>query len=84
MLKKLHIGTSPLTNRIFAGRVSADGTCWLAGKVDVTGPACGAVAEHVIANGAPVVVTCNGKPAFRISVEVIEAEGQESEEAHHA
>lgn len=68
-MKPLHIGTSPITNRIFAGTVLKDGRTWGAGKQDVTGAACGAVAEHVLANGEPVVVTCNGKPKFRITVE---------------
>lgn len=67
-MKELHIGTSPLTNRIYAGTVLKDGMTWGAGKMDVTGPACGAVAEHVIANKAPVIVTCNGKPKFEITV----------------
>ena len=66
--KPLHIGTSPLTNRIFAGYVLKDGHTWGANKTDVTGAACGAVCEHVIANGGPVTVTCNGKPRFQISV----------------
>lgn len=64
---KLHIATSPLTNTIFAGTVAKDGCSW-SRKVDVTGAACGAVAEHVMAHGNPVVVTCNGKPAFEITV----------------
>ena len=69
--KPLHVGTSPITNRIFAGSVLKDGMTWGANKTDVTGAACGAVCEHVIANGEPVVVTCNSKPAFRIIVERI-------------
>lgn len=66
--KKLHVGTSPLTNRIFAGHVLKDGHTWASNKTDVTGMACGAVCEHVIANGAPVTVMCNGKPRFEITV----------------
>lgn len=42
-MKTLHIGTSPITNRIFAGTVLKDGVTWGAGKQDVTGAACGAV-----------------------------------------
>lgn len=67
-MKPIHIGTSPITNRIFAGHVLKCGNAWGAGKQDVTGVACGAVAEHVIANGGPVTVTCNGKPRFLITV----------------
>ena len=61
-MKQLHIGTSPLTNRIFAGHVLKDGRTWGEGKQDVTGAACGAVCEHVLAKGEPVTVNCNGKP----------------------
>jgi len=70
--KPIHVGTSPLTNRIYAGNVLKDGMTWAANKQDVTGAACGAVCEHVIANGEPVVVMCNGKPAFRITVDRID------------
>lgn len=67
-MKNLHVGTSPLTNRIFAGTVLKDGRTWGANKCDVTGAACGAVAEHVLANKEPVIVTCNGKPKYEIRV----------------
>jgi hypothetical protein len=70
-MKNLHIATSPLSNRIYAGTVCKDGVTW-ASQTDVTGAACGAVAEHVINNGEPVIVTYNGKPAFRITVEKLE------------
>lgn len=78
-MRHLHIGTSPLTNRIYAGHVRKDGLTWSEGKQDVTGAACGAVAEHVIANGEPVTVTANGTPRFRITVEVLDAAGGEQE-----
>lgn len=68
MKSKLHVGVSPITNRIYAGTVLKDGCTWGANKHDVTGAACGAVAEHVLATGQPVIVTCNGEPAFEISV----------------
>ncbi len=67
-MKTLHVATSPLTKRIYAGTVLNDGATWGAGKQDVTGAACGAVAEHVIANGGPVTLTRNGVPAFEITV----------------
>jgi len=67
-MKPLHIGTSPLTNRIFVGHVLKDGRTWGEGKQDVTGPACGAVIEHVLANGGPVTVTVNGVPKYEITV----------------
>ena len=64
----MHVAVSPLTNRIYAGTVLKDGCTWGANKTDVTGAACGAVAEHVLAAGAPVVVSCNGTPKFEITV----------------
>lgn len=68
MARKVHIGTSPLTGRIYSGHLMKSGDCW-AGNYDVTGLACGAVAEHVIFNQVPVIVTANGKPKFKIIVE---------------
>lgn len=74
-MKTIHIGTSPLTNRIFAGHVLQCGTAFAANKQDVTGAACGAVCEHVMANGGDVVVTANGKPRFEITVRDLEEGG---------
>ena len=37
-MRKLHVGTSPLTNRIYAGYVLKDGITWGEGKQNVTGP----------------------------------------------
>lgn len=70
-MKKLHVATSPITKRIYVGHVLKDGKTWAANQQDVTGAACGAVCEHVLANGEPVVVNCYGKPKFRITVEEI-------------
>ena len=71
-MKPIHIGTSPLTNRIFAGHVLKCGTAWADNKQDVTGAACGAVCEHVMAKGGTVEVTLNGKPKFEITVRDVE------------
>ena len=67
----IHIGASPITNRIYAGGLLKDGATWRADKQDVTGPACGAVIEHVLANNGPVVVTLNGVPTYEISVKIL-------------
>ena len=72
--KQTHVATSPLTNRIYAGTVLKDRRTWGANKSDVTGEACGAVCEHVLAKGEPVVVTNDGNPEFRITVERIGGE----------
>ena len=71
MKKKLHIGTSPLTNTIYAGTVLKDNRTWAADKQDVTIDALVAVAQHAVAFGKPVVITSNGLPEYRITVEKI-------------
>jgi len=71
--KPLHIGTSPLTNRIYAGHVLKDGQTWAADKEDVTGAACAAVAQHVLKNDDPVVVTANGKPKYEITAKDLQS-----------
>lgn len=68
MNKKLHIGTSPLSNTIFAGTVLKDNRTWSANKQDVTMDALVAVAQHVVQFGKPVIITGNGKPEFEITV----------------
>ena len=65
-----HVACSPFSNRIYAGRVDKRGRTW-ASKSDVTGAACGAVIEHVLANGEPVEVSVKGVPTYRILVEEI-------------
>lgn len=75
-MKQLHVGTSPITNRIFAGTVLKDGRTWSLNKQDVTGVACAAVAQHVLQRKAPVVVTRNGKPAYEIVVVDLQALGE--------
>lgn len=72
-MKPLHIATSPLTARIFVGHILKSGVAWAANKQDVTGQACGAVCEHVMANGGTVEVTLNGKPKFEITVRDVES-----------
>lgn len=80
-MRNQHISCSPLTNRIFCGRVNKAGNAYLDGKVDVTGQVCGAVAEHVFNNGEPVVVTYNGTPAWEITVRKLVKEEPKKETA---
>ncbi len=68
-MANLHVATSPLTNRIYCGGVAKNGRSWNSNKTDVTGEASAAVAQHVLANKEPVVITCNGVPTYRITVE---------------
>ena len=69
MSKEIHVARSPITNRIYAGKVLKDGPPWGAGEADVTGEACAAVAEHVLVRGGTIEVTNHGKRAFWITVE---------------
>lgn len=78
--KPIMIGTSPLTGKIYAGTLLKDQQTWSANRDDVTGMACGAVAEHVMRRGGVVVVTANGKPAFEISVRDVSAGEEEAEQ----
>ena len=69
MRKPILIGTSPLTNTIYAGHILKDGRTWGANKQDVTGIACNAVAEHVLGHKGSTTVYANGKPVYKITVE---------------
>jgi len=62
MSKKLHVHVSPLTNTIFCGHVSKDGTCWLNNKEDVTLECLFAVYHHIKNFGNDMELTdSNGK-----------------------
>jgi hypothetical protein len=71
MTKKLHVGCSPLTGTIFAGKILKDGRTWAAGKEDVTIEALIAVAQHVEQFGEPVEISrADGSGVeYRITVE---------------
>jgi hypothetical protein len=74
MKTKIHVGTSPLTNTIFAGGVLKDGMTWAANKQDVTIDALVAVAQHVENFGKPVEIRNGdtGKIEYRITVEKLD------------
>ena len=74
----LHIGTSPITNTIFAGTINARGNCWVS-KQDVTMKAIGAVCEHVAErmrrdDAECIVITRGGVPVYEIIVREISGE----------
>ncbi len=48
MKNKTHIGCSPITGEIFAGKLIANGTMWRAGKQNVTNEALNAVASSIL------------------------------------
>lgn len=69
-MSQIHVFTSPLTNRIYAGTVLKNGYTWGANKQDVTIEALVAVAQHVLNFGAPVEISrADGTPEYRITVE---------------
>jgi hypothetical protein len=73
--KKLTIGTSPLTNTIYAGSLLKGGTTWAADKQDITVNALVAVIEHCMYHeqktGGEKVALTSGNTKYIISVEKV-------------
>lgn len=68
-MKELRVATSPLTNQIYAGHILKNGYTWAANKQDVTIDVLVAVAQHVLAFGAPVIISkADGTPEYEITV----------------
>lgn len=74
MRKQIHVGCSPLSNTIYAGHVLKDGVTWSINKTNVTHEAIGAVCEHAERFGKPITVNRNGKPTYRLRVEILSSE----------
>lgn len=74
-MSKLRVACSPLTAHIYVGKINKVGDGWLGkpAKLDVTGDACAAVAQHCLLNGGSTVVTANGVPKYEIIVKEIKA-----------
>lgn len=76
MKTKLRIGTSPLTNRIFAGTLLKDGRTWAANKQDVTIEAIAAVVDHCLGhekkNDGENVMLTDGKTKWTITIDAKE------------
>ena len=72
-MKNLHVGLSPLTNKIYAGSVLKCGTVWAANKTDVTNEAIQAVVDHIInfkkRTGKELELSIDGVPVIRVSIE---------------
>ncbi len=80
-MKTLHVAPSPISNRIFAGAVLKDCCTWGANKTDVTEEACAAVAKHTLSRGGALIIGCNGKPKYEITVlEIKESDQQKGVE----
>jgi len=75
--KKLEIGTSPLTNTIFAGTLLKDGRTWAPNKQDVTIEALAAVIEHCMfhqqRNDGEKVALTSGDTKYIINIEKVTA-----------
>jgi len=65
---KLTIGLSPVTNRIYAGKLNKAGTMWLNGKQDVTDEAVMGVVGYIKKNR--VIYERDGKIYEMLEVEV--------------
>jgi len=59
-MSNVRIGCSPLTSRIYAGKVNAKGM-WIGDKVDVTDDAVRSVAENLLKTNEKLQFTANGK-----------------------
>jgi len=57
---KFRVGCSPLTSRIFAGRVLKNGT-WAMNKKDITDDAINAVAQQLLQTNTKLQFTYQGK-----------------------
>lgn len=73
-LDKLVIGTSPLTNTIYAGVTDKEVTVW-SHKTDVTAQALFAVTEYLLnrtkTHDVVIQSKVKGKPSFRLILEEI-------------
>lgn len=63
------VGCSPLTSRIYAGKVLKNGT-WGANKTDVTDSAVSAVAQQLLQTGEKLLFTCQGE-RYELKVEKV-------------
>jgi len=71
-MKDLHVAISPLSGKIYAGKIAKSGKEWTDNRTDITGMAIGLTCEHVVMNGGSMTVSANGKPAFEITVNKVE------------
>lgn len=72
-MSRIRVQTSPLTNTIYAGRISKTESAWQGEKYDVTSDVIGSIIQYV-GPGNVISVNENGKPAYEIEVRVIKAE----------
>jgi len=63
----IRLGTSALSNRIYAGHPNKDGTSFKGRRWDVTGDVLKTVIEYIGA-GYAAIINVDGEPAYEISV----------------
>lgn len=68
-MAEFKVGCSPLTSKIFAGKVSKNGMWWDR-KYDITDTAVGAVAQHLLQLNQKMQFTYNGEE-YELKVEKI-------------
>lgn len=73
-MKKLRIGRSPLTNKIYIGSVGKDPGLWLSDQTDATTEAVLAVAEHIGVGFVQTFTRKDGGPSLQIEVREVPAE----------
>lgn len=66
--KKLIVGCSPMTSKIYAGNILKDGFTWGANRQEVTDSAVDAVAQYLLQKNCAVLFVSKGK-RYRLSVE---------------
>lgn len=71
-MKNLRIACAALSKRIYIGKISKEGLNFTGTPADVTSDCIKAIIDK-IGIGNTEVVTCNGKPAFEISIHAIDA-----------
>jgi hypothetical protein len=72
MSDSTRVGISPLTNKIYAGRVLKDGVTWGAGTSDVTGEAINAVARHLFSRDEAAIVRLPDGRAVKLEAQIYE------------
>jgi len=70
-MSKIRIGVSPLTNKIFAGRLNKSETMWAGEKHDVTDECVMAVVQYI--KGERVIYERDGK---RFEMKEVEVSGE--------
>lgn len=66
---KIHVGTSPVTGAIYAGKLNSKGNMWVGEKQEVTNEAFDAVAQSILIKDEAMEFTFKGK---RYLLQVIE------------